>query len=626
MSTLHDGASSLAHELAKAFLARRGHSHAGMTPSEIAETKVDPYEDTPKYAKAAVIAICGGIALLGLANLVTIFMRTKLGSRLARTKYYRKKVAFYRWVETSQPKAIGWIRLPTAGVIGIIVLFWLFIGIWTFAQQPYYRSRWNVGSPPLAMRTGMFALGCFPFILAFGAKWNLVGFVVGCSHEKLQVFHQWLSHLFLILSLLHTFPFVVQGTHEIRPNTDGLNPHGYSQLYYSWFVSHKVYYWSGIAALVPLVVLCWGGLAPIRNRSYEIFKLLHIISAILFSAFFLIHCNALLTSWRYLWATAAIYFTSVLVRFGLIAVRNGRHLARGRVEALADNAVRITVRLPYNSGHRWTAGQHYFVNFFKVRPLESHPYTVANAPRNDPSSVASPDRLVLVFRINPLSGLGPRLLSLASSSSPTTPVLLDGPYGGLAAANRDFGRHDALVLVAGGAGMSFCTAVLEEICGRVLREEKGVNVKKIDVWWAVRDEEAKTWFDNQIHRATEYLPKGFVTFHLFVTGAQPSDESKEKLDQEVEPSPPCSAAASCATSHVPWHKTYARPSFPNLLSARFAAAPDGSTLGIASCGPASLTTDVRRAVAARQKVLAFGRAGAERGAAEVELHTEEFEW
>jgi len=42
----------------------------------------------------------------------------------------------------------------------------------------------------------MFALGCFPFILAFGAKWNLVGFVVGCSHEKLQVFHQWLSHLF----------------------------------------------------------------------------------------------------------------------------------------------------------------------------------------------------------------------------------------------------------------------------------------------------------------------------------------------------------------------------------------------------------------------------------------------
>lgn len=140
------------------------------------------------------------------------------------------------------------------------------------------------------MRTGLFALGCFPFILMFGAKWNLVTFVTGYSHEKLQVFHQWLSHLFLILSLLHTFPFVMAGL-EVRSNADGLNPHGYGQLYYSWHVSHKVYYWSGVAALVPLIWLCWGSIAPLRNRYYEVFKALHIISAILFSAFFYIHCN-----------------------------------------------------------------------------------------------------------------------------------------------------------------------------------------------------------------------------------------------------------------------------------------------------------------------------------------------
>lgn len=79
---------------------------------------------------------------------------------------------------------------------------------------------------------------------------------------------------------------------EIRPNLDGLNPHNYSQIHYSWFVSHKVYYWSGTAALICLAWLCWASLPPIRNRFYEVFKLLHIISAILFSAFFYIHCNA----------------------------------------------------------------------------------------------------------------------------------------------------------------------------------------------------------------------------------------------------------------------------------------------------------------------------------------------
>ena len=52
------------------------------------------------------------------------------------------------------------------------------------------------------------------------------------------------------------------------------------------------YYWSGIAALVPLAWLCFASLAPIRRVAYECFKWLHLVSAILFSAFFYIHCNA----------------------------------------------------------------------------------------------------------------------------------------------------------------------------------------------------------------------------------------------------------------------------------------------------------------------------------------------
>jgi hypothetical protein len=52
------------------------------------------------------------------------------------------------------------------------------------------------------------------------------------------------------------------------------------------------YYWSGIAALVPLAWLCFASLAPIRRAAYECFKWLHLVSAILFSAFFYIHCNA----------------------------------------------------------------------------------------------------------------------------------------------------------------------------------------------------------------------------------------------------------------------------------------------------------------------------------------------
>ncbi|GAA5992103.1 hypothetical protein JCM5350_006349 [Sporobolomyces pararoseus] len=560
----------------------------------MAEMLIDPYEKSPKYAKAAMIFLCAGIALLGLFNFVSISIRNK---RITRTKRYRRLVAFYRWIESSQPKAIGWIRFPTTGVMLLITLFWLFIGIWSFAQTPYYRSRWNVGSPPLAIRTGLFAVALFPFILAFGAKWNIVGFIVGCSHEKLQVLHQWLSHLFY-----------------------GLNPHGYSQLYYSWHVSHKVYYWSGIAALIPLAWLCWASFTPIRNYSYELFKWMHIVSAILFSAFFYIHCNNLLTSWHYIFAAAGVYLTSVVIRFGLLFARNGSKIARGHVEALPDNSIRVTVSLPQAAGHRWTAGQHYFVNFFKVRPLESHPYTIANAPYVDPSSSAAPDRLVLLFRVNPLKGLGPRLLNLASTSHRSTPVLLDGPYGGLASQSRDFGRHNSLLLIAGGAGITLSTSVLEEICMRVRRKEEGVRTKKIELFWAVKNEDAKVWIEDQLAAIAEQMPDGFLTFRLFVTEPRPLDEKIGKLEME-------SAANSLSSSKpsVPWIIETRRPSFPALLSERFNAAHSCQSTGITSCGPSSLTTDVRRAVAARQKEIAFGK-NQGKGVGEVELHTEEFDW
>ncbi|GAA5884052.1 hypothetical protein JCM6882_002117 [Rhodosporidiobolus microsporus] len=605
------------------------HDTTTYTPSEMAEMLVDPYEKTPKYAKVTVIVLCAAIGVFGLINAFAALLRTRAGSRLTRTKAYRRTVAAYRWIECSQPKALGWIRFPTTGTIIVIVLFWLFILIWSFAVTPYYRSRWNVGSPPLAMRTGLMALGCFPFILAFGAKWNIVGFIVGVSHEKLQVFHQWLSHLFLILSLLHTFPFVVQGTHEIRPNADGRNPLGYSQLMWSWHVKHSVYYWSGIAALIPLAWLCWGSFTPLRNRFYEIFKLLHIVSAILFSAFFYIHCNALLTSWHYLWATAAVYFTSVVMRFGLMFVRNGRHVASGRVEMLADNAVRVTIRLPYKSPHRWSAGQHYFVNFVKVLPFESHPYTIANAPYTDPSSTATPDHLSLVFRINPNAGLGPRLLRLAASSNPSTPVLLDGPYGGLV--NRDLGRHNTVVLIAGGAGMSFVTAVLEELSGRLLRDDPSVEgLKRIEVHWAVKHEAAKTWFDDQLEYTFRHLweRKGLLSINLYVTDESSATSTLnygEKKDDLEEIGSEKGGSVSSLPSRVPWTIHHLRPSLPALFAGLFASAPAGSTMGIGSCGPTSLTTDVRRAVARRQRNIVFRKTGGQ-GVEEVELHTEEFDW
>lgn len=99
--------------------------------------------------------------------------------------------------------------------------------------------------------------------------------------------------------------------------------------------------------------------------------------------------------------------------------------------------------------------------------------------------------MVVVLRINPKVGLGPKLLGLAESGRSTV-VLLDGPYGGLG--NARIGRYETVLLLAGGAGASFITALLEEVCEGIAKDESGVVTSRVDLIWAVRDEGALSGF------------------------------------------------------------------------------------------------------------------------------------
>lgn len=125
------------------------HDTSSFTPAEMAEMLRDPYEKTPKCqsglrlpmagpreltnptaptdAKAAVGALCGIVAFFGLLRCLSIVMRTRVMQPVRRSRQYRRLVAFFRYIETSQPRAIGWCRFPTKGVILLIGLFYLFI-------------------------------------------------------------------------------------------------------------------------------------------------------------------------------------------------------------------------------------------------------------------------------------------------------------------------------------------------------------------------------------------------------------------------------------------------------------------------------------------------------------------
>lgn len=106
-----------------------------------------------------------------------------------------------------------------------------------------------------------------------------------------------------------------------------------------------------------------------RKRYYEAFKYLHVASALLFMGFFFIHCNKLLGSWDYLWATVAIYGASVAARFGWLLYVNSSGIPRTTFELLPGGMVKL--RVACNPLESWRPGAHYFFHFVMTEPFQS---------------------------------------------------------------------------------------------------------------------------------------------------------------------------------------------------------------------------------------------------------------
>jgi len=181
-----------------------------------------------------------------------------LGYRRVRgPRIWEKTIAVVRYLSYRgfHVKALQWNSAPVGilllGLVGTIFFFCklrnrlVVIGLdeadnvlgMDLAPKPYYWPDIKFGgSPPLATRSGWLALACMPFVFATATKTNWITLCTGVSHERLQVFHRWISYAFFILALLHTFPFIVYHIHW-----HDMQDH---------FTSSLLFYWTGIVALI----------------------------------------------------------------------------------------------------------------------------------------------------------------------------------------------------------------------------------------------------------------------------------------------------------------------------------------------------------------------------------------
>ncbi|KAK7025974.1 hypothetical protein VNI00_015804 [Paramarasmius palmivorus] len=551
-------------------------SHSAHDHGSSPEMAADPYEESPKYAKGVLYFLCGTLALFIIGRwIVAIRNQRRFSQSALKSGIYRKGIAISRYLSSKQQRIFG-VHFPVLGSGLLILAFFVFLMAWAFSVHPYYWSSWDVQSPPLAIRTGLMTIGMYPFILILASKWNFVTLLTGHSYEKLQVFHQFLGHIFFLFGMFHSFPYVVQGMSEVKPGWEPM-----TKIEYSIFVTKKVYYWSGFAMLGFLVILCWLSLSPIRNRYYETFKIIHHLCSLTFLGLFFVHCNSKLDSNDWLWSTVVVYSLSVAFRFAWMLISNSGGTPKASFELMPAGMVKL--RIKCNPNEKWGPGQHYFLNFKSVLPLQSHPFTIANLP--------SPEKNELVVLIRQAHGVTKALAQHLEGKDPNTTVLvfIDGPFGGI---GQDLSIYEHALLIAGGTGVTFIMPVLQDLLAKT--RQKDCVCRSIQVLWSVREEDSISWMIAELENAVKEAPSSALTVKIHVTGAA---ASKNDDDSEKEKVPQAGAALS-----YPW---YGRADVRAVVSA---AAADSRTLGVAACGPETLLYDVRNAVADVEKDIVFGKA------------------
>ncbi|KAJ5171108.1 uncharacterized protein N7500_003891 [Penicillium coprophilum] len=435
-----------------------------------------------------------------------------------------KAIALMRWIfyRPVPSLRIGKIELsfPSLAITAIVLIAFTFVTLYCFVPQPLYYWSIALGSPPLAIRAGMLAVAMIPWIVALSTKANFITLMTGLSPERLNGLHRWSAYICLFLSLVHMVPFYITPIWEdgaLVNYSVGIPPHAYV-------------YGTGIAALVPLLVLCIHSLPVFRNWMYELFVFIHIPVSYIFVAMLFWHTRNYLSSWAYLFTTIAIWIISYIVRLFYL---NWTHPLRSSfligeesaVTLLPQNAIKITIPTKM----RWRPGQYVYLRLPRISVIQSHPFTIASLCSDDfPSAYGEKYRdITLVFR--PFKGFTRQVFQEAIERGPynTYSAFVEGPYGGM---QREIAAFDDVVFFAGGSGITAIASQLLDLIKKI-RDGKAIT-KSVKVIWALKSPETMEWFQEELRICRDYAPSNIVSCHFFLTGVKQTDQVGRDTVQE----------------------------------------------------------------------------------------------
>lgn len=303
--------------------------------------------------------------------------------------------------------------------------------------------------------------------------------------------------------------------------------------------------------------------------------------------------------------------------------------ANARLTSFSDPINGDVVRLDFFHNHSpWQVGQHFYLCFPESSMWQSHPFTPLSLPR----STKGGQQHSYIFRAK--SGETKKMaetavkklsaaLSAASSEkhdqvsasqpltadpfTPTTKVILTGPYGANHVDALDRSPGINILLIAGGTGITFVLPVLLHLM--TAPTPRGFATRKVKLIWAVRRQEDITWIKSELDTLRAASQRMNLVIRIFVTregdDVVAARSGGEKIvGGDIQPVSSSDSSSNASSSiHKPGKQSgfetaalNARPGIASLVDIFVEKIISGPTIVYAS-GPSTMITDVRRSVA-----------------------------
>ncbi|XP_017640624.1 ferric reduction oxidase 2 [Gossypium arboreum] len=293
---------------------------------------------------------------------------------------------------------------------------------------------WEMKLFDIALWIGLTGNVCLAFLFYPVARGSSVLPLLGLTSEGSIKYHIWLGHMTMVLFTIHGICYIIDWA--VTGNISEMLKWSHSDI-------------SNVAGEIALLggLGLWAATFPqIRRKTFELFFYAHHLY-IIFVFFFILHVGI---GYTFIMLPGFYLFTvDRYLRF--LQSRTSVRLLSARL--LPCNVVELNFAKTHGLTYNPTSIM--FVNVPSISKLQWHPFTVSS------NSNMEPDKISVIIKSE--GSWSSKLYQMLSSPIERLDVSIEGPYG---PQSNHLLRHDTIVMVSGGSGITPFISIIRELIFR----------------------------------------------------------------------------------------------------------------------------------------------------------------